>query len=79
MLKKGQVTLEWLMLIIVAAIAALSVIKGYARMHVQDSMRKSAEGFSKDMYDANSGSWSYNTSTEETIVDNDGLASTSLD
>lgn len=55
--RKGQVTLEWVSLILLF-IVALSAIRFYATRRFQGYIRTGASQFSQDQY-AGEGSWNY--------------------
>ncbi|MDD5044370.1 MAG: hypothetical protein PHH69_04685 [Candidatus Omnitrophica bacterium] len=57
--RSGQVVLEWVVIVLICATVALSVVKKYAKTHMQDMYRKNVNQFSQDLYDRD-GTWSQN-------------------
>ncbi|MCM8779542.1 MAG: hypothetical protein NC914_00075 [Candidatus Omnitrophica bacterium] len=53
----AQITVEWVMLILVSAVVAFSAIKGYMRLHLQGALHRNIKQISSDLYDENQGTW----------------------
>lgn len=66
MKKNGQVTMEWTVVLILAAVA-LATARGYLKGHLQDSLRKNAEQISQDLYDAGA-AWNYTFDPQSIII-----------